>query len=68
MPEQHERSSWLARWRQPKRHRTVIDRLFGGDHGDSEEKVAQSRTRRGEELTADDRRYRIKGQGGGFSG
>ena len=63
-----EKPRWRAK-RQPKPHRTVLDRLFGAGDGDSEEKVAQSHTSRGRELAAEDRRNRVKGgSGGGLAG
>jgi hypothetical protein len=59
---------WLAKWREKGRGkppRKVGDRLFGSVDGDSEEKVAQRHTTRGEELAAEDRRHDIKGGAGG---
>ena len=59
---------WLARWRAkhpPRRHRTAMDRLLGGTDADSEEKIAQRHTSRGEELAAEDRARIIKGSSGG---
>ncbi len=59
---------WLARWRAKhprKAHRTAMDKLFGGAEGDSEEKLAQRHTSRGEELAAEDRARIIKGSSGG---
>ena len=64
----HEERKWLARWRakrQSKGHRNAMDKLFGGADGDSEEKVAQRHTSRGEELAAEDRARIIKGSSGG---
>jgi hypothetical protein len=68
MSEPQRTPQWLARWREKRRRkppRKVGDRLFGSVEGDSEEKVAQRHTTRGEDLAADDRRYDIKGGGGG---
>jgi len=59
-----EQQTWLARWRakrQSKRHRKLMDKLFGGVDEDSEEKVAQRHTSRGEELAAEDRARITKG-------
>ena len=57
--------SWLARWRAKHPHRTAMDKVFGGADGDSEEKIAQRHTSRGEELAAEDRARIIKGSSGG---
>ena len=57
-------ATWRAK-RQLKRHRTVMDKLFGADDGDSEEKIAQRHTSRGEELAAEDRQRVIKGSSPG---
>ena len=68
MPEQQSTTKWLARWRskrQLKRHRTLMDKLFGGVDGDSDEKSVQRHTSRGEELEAEDRARIIKGSTGG---
>ena len=68
MPEQQSTTKWLARWRgkrQLRRHRTLVDKLFGGVDGDSEEKSVQRHTSRGEELEAEDRARIIKGSTGG---
>ena len=68
MSEQQRMPRWLAGWREKRRRtppRKVGDRLFGSIDGDSEEKVAQRHTSRGEELAAQDRRYDIKGGAGG---
>jgi hypothetical protein len=67
MSDEQRKPQWLARWRakrQVKRHRTAMDKLFGGVDGDSEEKAAQRHTSRGEELAAEDRARIIKGGGG----
>jgi hypothetical protein len=64
MPEQQSTTKWLARWR-GKRHRTLMDKLFGGVDGDSEEKSVQRHTSRGKELEAEDRARVIKGSTGG---
>jgi hypothetical protein len=42
-----------------------MDRLFGGGDGDSEDKIAQRHTHRGEQLAAEDRARIIKGSSGG---
>ena len=42
-----------------------MEKLFGGADGDSEEKIAQRHTSRGEELAAEDRARIIKGSSGG---
>jgi hypothetical protein len=68
MSDEQRKPQWLARWRakrQVKRHRPVMDKIFGGVDGDSEEKVVQRHTRRGEELAAEDRARIIKGSSGG---
>jgi hypothetical protein len=67
MPEQQSTTKWLARRgkRQLKRHRTLMDKLFGGRDGDSEEKSVQRHTSRGEDLEAEDRARIIKGSTGG---
>jgi hypothetical protein len=66
MSDEQREPRWLARWRaklQPKRHRTVMDKLFGAGDADSEEKISQRHTSRGRELAAEDRRHLIKGGG-----
>jgi hypothetical protein len=68
MSDQQRASQWLSKWREKRRGklpRKVGDRLLGSVHGDSEEKVAQRHTARGEELAAEDRRYDSKGGAGG---
>jgi hypothetical protein len=68
MSDEQRKPQWLARWRakrQSRRHRTAMDKLFGGVDGDSEEKAVQRHTRRGEELAAEDRARIIKGSSGG---
>ena len=68
MSEHQRMPQWLVRWRKRRRRtprRKVGDRLFGSVDGDSEEKLAQRHTSRGEELGAEDRRYDIKGGAGG---
>jgi hypothetical protein len=72
MSDERRKSQWLATWRakrQHKRHRTAMDKLFGTANRDSEEKNAERHTSRGEELAAEDRRYRRKagGSGGGLA-
>jgi hypothetical protein len=60
--------SWLAKWRAKhprKPHRTAMDKRFGGVDGDSEEKLAQRHTSRGEKLAAEDKARIIKGSSGG---
>jgi hypothetical protein len=69
MSDEQQELPWLARWRAKRRltrHRTVMDKLFDSVDGDSEEKVVQRHTSRGEELAAEDRRRIIKGSGGGL--
>jgi hypothetical protein len=59
----------LVRWRAKrrlKRHRTVMEKLFGAVDGDSEEKTVQRHTSRGDALEAEDRARLIKGSGGGL--
>jgi hypothetical protein len=68
MPGEQRKSEWLARWRarrQSKRHRTVMEKLFGTVAEDSDEKIVQRHTNSGRELDAEDRRYNIKGGAGG---
>jgi hypothetical protein len=69
MSDEQRKPQWLARWRarRPKRHRTVMDKLFGAYDGDSEEKTVQRHTSRGEELAVEDRRRVTKGSGGGLA-
>jgi hypothetical protein len=58
---------WLARWRAkrpPKRQGPLMDQLFGRGDGDSEEKIAERHTSRGEELLSEGRRYRGTGSAG----
>ena len=62
----------LATWRtnrQRNRHRTAMYKLFGTVDLDSDEKTAQRHTTGGEELAAEDRRFRRKagGAGGGLA-
>ncbi|MEA2286361.1 MAG: hypothetical protein QOJ21_2404 [Solirubrobacteraceae bacterium] len=57
--------SWRAK-RRLKRHRTVMEKLFGAVDGDSEEKTVQRHTSRGDALEAEDRARLIKGSGGGL--
>jgi hypothetical protein len=71
MSDEQRAPRWLATWREKRRReqpRKVGDRLFGSVDGDSEEKIAQRHTTRGEELAAEDHRYDIKGgaAGGGL--
>jgi hypothetical protein len=42
-----------------------MDKMFSGAEGDSEEKVAQRHTTRGEKLAAEDKARIIKGSSGG---
>ena len=67
MSDQQRRRTWVQRWRDRRRKppRKVKDRLFGSVDGDSEEKIAQRHTSRGEHLAAEDRRFEIKGGAGG---
>jgi hypothetical protein len=68
MSDQRRTGQWVERWREKRRRkppRKVAHRLFGSVEGDSDEKIAQRHTSRGEELAADDRRYDIKGGAGG---
>src|SRR3954471_5763976 len=68
MSEQQRTPQWLSRWREKRRRRpprNVGDRLFGSVDSDSEEKIAQRHTTRGEELAAEDRRHDIQGGAGG---
>jgi len=61
--------NWLEGWRERRRGkppRKVKDKLFGSVDGDSEEKLAQRHTSRGEKLAAEDRRFETKGGGGGL--
>jgi hypothetical protein len=70
MTDEQRKPGLLARRREKqrlKRHRTVMDRLFGGADEDSEEKLAQRYTNRGRELEAKDAAMRPKG-GGDFGG
>jgi len=67
MSDEQQSRQWLTGWRakRGKRHRTVMDKLFSGVDGDSEEKVAQRHTSRGEALATEDRARIIKGSSGG---
>jgi hypothetical protein len=72
MSDEQRKPRWLATWRaqrQHKRHRTAMDKLFGTADEDSEEKIVQRHTTRGQEHAAEDRRYRRKagGAGGGLA-
>jgi hypothetical protein len=66
MSDEQRKSGWLTRWR-AKGELTRRQRPWSHSSldGDSEEKLAQRHTNRGEKLAADDRKYHIKGQGGG---
>jgi hypothetical protein len=67
MSDEQRKPQWLERCRakrQPKRHRTAMDKLFAGVDGDSEEKAVQRHTSQGEELEAEDRARIIKGGAG----
>jgi hypothetical protein len=66
MSDQQKRG-WLARWRaRPKRRQgRLMDRMFGAEGADSEEKTTQRHTGAGEDLAAIDRRHRIQGGAGG---
>jgi hypothetical protein len=55
----------MAREAPAQAHRNAMEKLFGGVEGDSEEKVVQRHTSRGEELAAEDRARIIKGSGSG---
>jgi hypothetical protein len=66
VPDEQLKREWLVRWhakRRLKRHRTVMEKLFGGVDGDSEEKTVQRHTTQGEALEAEDRARIIKGSG-----
>jgi hypothetical protein len=68
MSDEQRKPQWLARWRAKrhvKRHRTAMDKLFGGVDGDSEEKAVQRHTSRGKQLAAEDQQRFTKGSSGG---
>jgi hypothetical protein len=68
MPDERQNPHWLARWRAKhprKPHRTAMDKMFSGAEGDSDEKVVQRHTTRGEKLAAEDKARIIKGSSGG---
>ena len=68
MSDEQRKPGWLARWRAKhprKPHRTAMDKMFSGADGDSEEKLVQRHTTRGEKLEAEDRARIIKGSSGG---
>ncbi len=66
MSNKRRKPGWLARWRAKgelkRRQRPWSNSSLGGD---SEEKIAQRHTSRGEKLEAEDRERIIKGSTGG---
>ena len=66
MSDEQRKPGWLARWRaKGEFKRRQRSWSYSSLDGDSEEKIAQRHTSRGEKLEAEDRALKIKGGSGG---